>query len=191
MNYTTKLCPFCGEEIKSIAIKCKHCGSMLSDSPPSNPSLSGIQLVKQALGSRYEILEEIGRGGMATVYKAVQKNLERTVALKVIHQNLLHDAEFVARFHREAKLCASLNHPNIVHVYDEGEVGGVHFMAMEYLEGQDLRQLIRSRGKLTPEQTLQYLLPVAEALDYAHSEGLIHRDIKSANIYITNKSRVV
>jgi formylglycine-generating enzyme required for sulfatase activity/serine/threonine protein kinase len=178
----TKRCSFCDEPIRVNAIKCKHCGSMLTATP--SVSLTGVDLVKQALGDRYEIQEEIGRGGMATVYKAVQKNLERTVALKVIHQNLLHDAEFVARFHREAKLCASLNHPNIVTVHDEGEVSGVHFMAMEYLEGQDLRHLIRSRGKLNPEQALQYLLPVAEALDYAHGRGLIHRDIKSANIFI-------
>jgi formylglycine-generating enzyme required for sulfatase activity/predicted Ser/Thr protein kinase len=188
-NNDTKRCPFCNEEINALAKKCKHCNEWLTTTP--SVSLTGVDLVKQALGDRYEIQEEIGRGGMATVYKAVQKSLDRTVALKVVHQNLLHDTEFVARFHREAKLCASLNHPNIVHVYDEGEVSGVHFMAMEYLEGQDLRQLIRSRGKLTPEQTLQYLLPVAEALDYAHGEGLIHRDIKSANIYITSKGRVV
>jgi serine/threonine protein kinase len=183
-NNDTKRCPFCNEEINALAKKCKHCNEWLTAAP--SVSLTGVDLVKQALGDRYEIQEEIGRGGMATVYKAVQKSLDRTVALKVVHQNLLHDNEFVARFHREAKLCASLSHPNIVTVHDEGEVSGVHFMAMEYLEGQDLRHLIRSRGRLTPEQTLHYLLPVAEALDYAHSRGLIHRDIKSANIFICN-----
>jgi serine/threonine protein kinase len=181
-NNDTKRCPFCNEEINALAKKCKHCNEWLTTTP--SVSLTGVDLVKQALGDRYEIQEEIGRGGMATVYRAVQKSLDRTVALKVVHQNLLHDTEFVARFHREAKLCASLSHPNIVTVHDEGEVSGVHFMAMEYLEGHDLRHLIRSRGRLTPEQTLQYLLPVAEALDYAHGRGLIHRDIKSANIFI-------
>ena len=209
MINNTKLCPFCSEEIKATAIKCRYCFSDLgekdqlsglssatpSGSHPSTPSahtpLTGIHLVNHALGDRYEILEEIARGGMATVYKAIQKSLKRPVALKVVHQNLLHDTEFVARFHREAKLCASLNHPNIVTVYDEGEVSGVHFMAMEHLEGTDLHRLIRSRERLTPEQTLQYLLPVAEALDYAHGKGYVHRDIKSANISITGSGRVV
>ncbi len=109
-------------------------GSHVS-TPSGHTPLTGIHLVTHALGDRYEILEEIGRGGMATVYKAIQKSLKRPVALKVVHQNLLHDTEFVARFQREAQLCASLNHPNIVTVHEEGEVSGVHFMAMEYLEG--------------------------------------------------------
>ena len=133
-----KRCPLCGEKILAVAIKCRYCGSMLSDASSPGGSLTGIDLVKQALGNRYEIIGEIGRGSMATVYKAIQKNLNRPVALKVVHQNLLHDTEFVARFHREAQLCASLNHPNIVTVYDEGQISGVHFMAMEYLEGTDL-----------------------------------------------------
>ncbi len=187
----TKNCPFCSEEIKYTAIKCRYCGSMLSDTPSSSGSITGIQLVNQVLCESYEILEEIGRGGMATVYKAIQKNLNRPVALKVVHQNLLHDSDFVARFHREAQICASLSHPNIVTIYDEGRVANVHFMAMEYLEGTDLRNILKRKGRLGAKQTIEYLSAVAGALDYAHGRGLIHRDIKSANIFITGSGRVV
>jgi serine/threonine protein kinase len=187
----TKQCPLCFEDIHAQAIKCKHCGSMLSDAPPSSGSIGGITLVRQALASRYEIQEEIGRGGMATVYRAVQKNLNRPVALKVIHQNLVHDSEFVARFHREAQVCASMQHPNIVTVYDEGELGGVHFMAMELLDGRDLHHIIRQQGKLSVEQTLAWLKPIVQALQYAHSRGIIHRDIKSSNILVSNNGRPV
>jgi serine/threonine protein kinase len=191
MDSQTKLCPYCSEEIKSTAIKCKHCGSMLSDAPPSSGSIGGITLVRQALASRYEIIEEIGRGGMATVYLAVQKNLQRAVALKVIHQNLVHDSEFVARFHREAQVCASLQHPNIVTVYDEGEVSGVHFMAMELIDGLDLHHIIRQQGKIDVKQTLAWTAPIALAIEYAHNRGIIHRDIKSSNILVSNNGHPV
>ncbi len=164
---------------------------MIDDMPSPSGSMTGISLITQVLGNRFEIIEVIGKGGMATVYRAVQKNLNRPVALKVIHQNLVHDNEFIARFHKEAQVCASLSHPNIITVYDEGEISGVHFMVLEYLEGTDLHHYIRSRGRLTPEQTMQYLLHVAEALEYAHGQKLIHRDVKSANIFLTGSGRVV
>ena len=136
---------------------------------------------------RYEIKSELGRGGMATVYKAVQKNLNRTVALKVIHQNLLHDTEFVSRFLREAQLSASLSHRGIVTVYDVGSVGSVHFIAMEYLEGEDLHQMVRRLRKLDWHKVVNWMIPIAEALDYIHEKGLYHRAIKSSNIIITKE----
>jgi serine/threonine protein kinase len=153
--------------------------------------MTSITLVKQVLASRYEILDELGRGGMANVYKAIQRNLNRPVAIKVIHQNFVHDTEFIARFHREAQLCSSLNHPNIVTIFDEGEINGIHFMVMEFLDGVDLHHLIQQNGRLTPEMTIEYLKPIASALGHAHQHGLIHRDIKSSNIIITNTGRPV
>jgi len=187
----TKICPYCGEEIKAIAIKCKHCGSMLTDSGVPTGDITPETQVKLALANKYEIIEEIGRGGMASVYKAIQKNLNRTVALKVIHQNLIHDKEFLERFHREAQVSASLNHPNLVTIFDEGQERGVHYMAMEYLDGQDLHRMIREKGRLEVEETIKIIPPIAEALDYAHTKGLIHRDIKSSNIIVTKEGRPV
>lgn len=187
-----KRCPYCDELIRANAIKCKHCGSLLNGSSieaerETNPKTR----VTLALANRYEIIGEIGNGGMATVYKAVQKSLRRVVALKVIHQNLIHDKEFLERFHHEAQVAGSLSHPNIVTIYDEGSENGVHFMAMEYVEGEDLHYLINQKGKLRIDQTINVICSIAEALDYAHRKGLVHRDIKSANIILTKEGRVV
>jgi serine/threonine protein kinase len=148
-------------------------------------------IIKQALGSRYEIQSVIGKGGMATVYKAIQKSLNRPVALKVIHQNLAHDEEFISRFLREAQVCASLNHLNIVTIYDVDSVGTVHFISMEYLEGMTLRDLIKSKKNLSAEDTVRYIAPVADVLGFMHRYGLIHRDVKSSNIFITKGGRPV
>lgn len=188
-----KTCNFCGEEIKSVAIKCKHCGSMLSDEPTTGQT--GIAnpdtLVRQVLGDKYEIVGVAGSGGMAIVYKAIQKNLGRTVALKIIHQNLIHDHEFVSRFLREAQLSASLSHPNIVTVYDIGSIGQIHYMAMEYLEGEDLHQMVKKERVLNADKVVEWIIPIADSLDYIHKRGMLHRDVKSANIFITNGGRPV
>ncbi|MGD2206890.1 MAG: protein kinase [Anaerolineae bacterium] len=133
---------------------------------------------------RYQIGEELGRGGMAVVYKAWQPSLERYVALKVLPEYFQHDPEFLARFHREAKTAAKLNHPNIVTVYDVGEQDGIHYIAMEYLEGGSLRERLES-GSMSLRGAQHILAQVADALDYAHQRGLIHRDIKPANILFT------
>jgi serine/threonine protein kinase/formylglycine-generating enzyme required for sulfatase activity len=193
MSEEIKRCPFCDEIIRPSAIKCRYCGSMLKDTPTTGPTpLSNPEtLIRQTLADKYELQEVLGRGGMATVYRAEQKNLNRTVALKVIHQNLVHDAEFVARFIREAQLSASLNHTNIVTVHDVGSVGSVHYMAMEFLEGEDLHQIVKQKGALYYKDVAKWMIPVAEALNYIHDKGLIHRDIKSSNIIITSEGRPV
>jgi len=148
-------------------------------------------LIRQALGNKYEILSVIGRGGMATVYKAVQKSLNRLVALKIIHHNLVHDEEFVGRFLREAQICGQLKHQNIVTVYDFGSIDSVHYMSMEYLEGETLREKTRSRGILGIDETVDYMKPIAQALGYIHQKGVVHRDVKSSNIFITTDGRPV
>lgn len=186
----TKTCPFCSEIIISTAVKCRFCGSMLGDAASVNAS-DPTTYVKLAISGKYELLERVGEGGMAVVYKAKQINLDRIVALKVIHQNLIHDKEFLDRFHREARIAASLNHPNIVTIHDEGIENGVHFIAMEYLEGTNLHSLIKRKGRLGEDETIRIAISMAEALDYAHKKGIVHRDIKSANIILTNEGRIV
>ncbi len=183
-------CPYCGELIKSKATKCRFCGEWLiqKTQPGGNDSESHI---KWALAEKYEIQQEVGHGGMAVVYKAIQKNLDRVVALKILPQQFTHDKEFLERFHREARQAARLSHPNIVAIYDEGIENGVHYIAMEFLDGIDLHALIKQKRYLSIEQAINYISPIAEALEYAHLRGIVHRDIKSANIIVTNSGRPV
>lgn len=188
----TKRCTFCDELIRVNAIKCRHCGSIVSsDSDRTIITKNPDTLVKQMLGENYEVREVVGKGGMALVYRAVQKSLQREVALKVVHQNLIHDSEFISRFLREAQVGASLNHPNIVTIYDVGSLGPVHYMAMEFLSGITLREVIHQKGRLSIEDTLKHLLPISRALAYIHSRNLVHRDIKSSNVIVTPKGTVL
>jgi sugar lactone lactonase YvrE len=128
---------------------------------------------------------------MAIVYKAVQENLGREVALKVLPQGMTHDRKMLERFHREAQSAAQLNHPHIVTIFDEGELNGVHYMAMEYLEGRDLHEIVQEKGPVSPKQAVSLIAPMAEALGYAHNEGTVHRDVKSSNVMVTDVGRPV
>jgi len=146
-----------------------------------------MDLVGTTLGN-YQIIQEIGRGGMAVVYRAFQPSLRRYVAIKVLPEYLQVDPEFVARFQREARAAAQLSHPNVVTIYDVGEQAGVHYIAMEYLEGGSLLDRL-ARGPLRSGEALQIVEQVGSALDFAHSHGLIHRDIKPANILFSADNR--
>lgn len=186
-----KKCKYCDEKIRVNAVKCKHCGSDLTNSENIMIQADPISNVRLALSSKYEIVRAIGKGGMATVYEAIQTNLNRKIALKVVHNNLVHDQEFLQRFHREAQLSGSLNHQNIITIYDEGQVNNVHYMSMEYLEGQDLSQQIKKNGNMDINMSINIISAICSAIDYAHKKGLVHRDIKSSNIIITNEGRPV
>jgi predicted Ser/Thr protein kinase len=133
----------------------------------------------------YTIESELGRGGMGTVYLATHDRLERNVALKVLAPELVHDERFRARFLRESQLAASLDHPNVIPIYDADEVDGVLYLAMRYVQGQSLQTLLRERGRLSPAETEQVAGQIAGALDAAHAAGLVHRDVKPANILLT------
>ena len=134
---------------------------------------------------KYEIISEIGHGGNATVYLAIQKNLDRTVALKVLLPALVNDPGYLERFHLEARSIAKLRHPNIVTIYDEGNEQGAHFIAMEFVEGKDLQRLVKENGPLRLQEALEMAKCLAGALDYAHGNGIIHRDVKSSNIIMS------
>ncbi|MBI5821885.1 MAG: SUMF1/EgtB/PvdO family nonheme iron enzyme [Verrucomicrobia bacterium] len=139
----------------------------------------------------YEILAKLGEGGFGAVYKARQPNLNRLVALKILAPHLAADADFVARFKREATLAASLNHPNLVLVFAAGQSDGSHYMTMEFVEGETLRNRIESHGRLDPREATAIAVYVAQALQYAWNKSrLIHRDIKPDNVFVSKTGEV-
>ena len=142
------------------------------------------------LDKRYELLEHIGSGGMAEVYKAKDLILERLVAVKILNSQYAGDTEFVQRFHREARGAARLSHPNIVGVYDVGEDDGRHYIVMELVEGQTLKNMIAEKGKLDVEEALHIAKKIAAALEMAHKNNLVHCDIKPHNILVTANGAV-
>jgi eukaryotic-like serine/threonine-protein kinase len=138
----------------------------------------------------YEILGELGRGGMGVVFKARHRRMDRLVAIKVLPGDLVQDAAAVSRFEREVKAAARLKHPNIVAAYDAAEAEGVHFLAMEYVEGTDLSALVRHKGRLSVDWAVDCVLQAAHGLDYAHRHGVVHRDIKPGNLLLDSEGVV-
>ncbi len=136
---------------------------------------------------KYEVLSHIATGGMGAVYKAVDPDLGREVALKVLSPEIAHKPNMVERFRREARSAAKLRHENIVAIYEVGEAAGTHFIALEFVEGIDLHEYITSRQRLEPEEARQLLLQAARALDHAAGQGIVHRDIKPSNFLLTEK----
>ncbi|HZT44886.1 MAG TPA: protein kinase [Gaiellaceae bacterium] len=135
----------------------------------------------------YRIEAEVGRGGMGVVYRALDTRLDRPVALKLIAPELAEDARFRERFLRESRLAASIDHGNVLPIYEAGEHDGQLFLAMRFVQGSDLKALIQERKTLPPEETLSILGPVADALDAAHAKGLVHRDVKPANVLLDER----
>jgi CheY-like chemotaxis protein len=136
----------------------------------------------------YRIEERIGRGGMGVVYRAEHLNLQRRAAIKIIAPDLAESEGFRERFTREARIAAALQHPNIVTVYDAGEVDGLLYLAMQYIQGEDLAAILRADGRLRPYRAIDVCRQVASALDAAHAMGLIHRDVKPANVLIEGRN---
>jgi serine/threonine protein kinase len=134
--------------------------------------------------AEYEIGDLAGRGGMGEVYRALDTRLERPVALKVLAERLSDDESFRVRMLRESRIAASLDHPNVVPIYEAGEADGRLFIAMRYVEGTDLKSLLRHEGALEPVRALAIATQVADALDAAHALGLVHRDVKPSNVLL-------
>ena len=147
-------------------------------------------MIGKVLGGRYEILEKIGGGGMALVYKAKCRLLNRYVAVKILRSEFTGDEEFVKKFKRESQAAASLSHPNIVGIYDVGMEDDIYYIVMEYIKGQTLKELIKSKGALGIEFATNISLQIASALEHAHANHIVHRDIKSHNIMIKDDNTV-
>lgn len=161
----------------------------------NNQEPAGVFDLSGTMLGKYRLVEKVGQGGMAQVYRAYQPDLDRYVAVKVLHPHLLGDDDFVARFRREARAVAALEHPHIVRVYDFDAHRGVAFLVMEHLKGGSLKTLLRDldcRGELMDLQEVERIVgALADALDHAHRQGLVHRDVKPSNVILTDNDRPV
>lgn len=144
----------------------------------------------KTLSRRYELVEQLGGGGMALVYRGKDRFLNREVTVKILRPQYTSDDNFVERFRREAQAVACLSNPNLVSVYDVGEENGIHFIVMEYVEGRNLKEIIRERGKLPLPEAVDYARQICEGLQHAHEKGIVHRDVKPHNVLVTKTGQV-
>jgi serine/threonine protein kinase len=204
-------CRNCGTTVESGAAFCGNCGTPMEGTlggavatatsdpagavPPVDMSPNAddtlLQMTKEHLGKDYRIDKELGRGGMAVVYKGVEIALERTVAIKVVPPDSANVGQAAERFKREAKLAASLDHPNIIPVYRVGQAGPLHFMAMKFVEGRAVDSIIEAQGALPLSICVAILKYSALGLAFAHDRKIVHRDIKPANILVDKDGRVM
>ncbi|MBI2931075.1 MAG: serine/threonine protein kinase [Planctomycetes bacterium] len=188
-------CPRCRKEVPEPVLQryggvCPPCLAGFAGEGAGAPTELEVPTVQPGMRFHgFEIVRRLGQGGMGTVYEARQVGLERSVALKILSAKLAQDEQFAQRFAREAKAMASLNHPNIVQVFDFGKEDGRYFLAMEYVEGVSLRGLMAG-NRLRPEEALRIVPQICEALEYAHGHGVVHRDIKPENILVGRDGRV-
>src|SRR3984893_2232828 len=142
------------------------------------------------IDDRYKVVSRLGAGGMADVFLAEDQQLGRKVALKLLHRRFAEDPGFVERFRREAHAAAGLQHPNVVGVYDRGEYDGTYYIAMEYLSGRSLKQLIREEAPIDPIRAVDIALQILKAARFAHRHGVIHRDLKPHNAIVDESDHV-
>src|SRR5215210_5465895 len=172
-----KKCPKCGKGYEDTTTLCPNDGSVLVK--------TGDKLLGQTLAGKYRVEERISEGGMGTVYRATHVLMEKQVAIKVLHPSLAADEKIVARFTREAKAASRISHPHAISVTDFGESeNGVVYLVMEYLRGRTLKDVVRSGGPMTLARAVEIVRQVSGALEAAHHEGVVHRDLKSDNIML-------
>jgi len=208
-------CPVCAAQNSDAASSCANChtplpeldshetlvdeGTLVEDWSVASASKSSIPPSKTrinelapgvVLGGRYEILQLLGRGGMGAVYKAQDKELDRTVALKLIRPDLARNPEMVRRFKQELILARQVTHKNVIRIFDLGQADGIKFITMDFVAGHDLRALLKEKGKFPPTEAARIMLQICRALEAAHGEHVIHRDLKPQNIMLDGKGRV-
>ena len=182
-------CAACSRPLGDVAEYCDYCGMQVEAALAPTADLTGRTL------GRYRITALVGRGGMATVYKATHPGLAQTVAVKVLHAHMACDAGVRARFQHEAQAVAALRHPNIVRVLDFDCINEAYLMVMEYVEGPTLAErlsaLVTQGRRMPPREVLRIFAPLCSALDYAHRKGMIHRDVKPGNVLLTTEGEPV
>jgi serine/threonine protein kinase/Flp pilus assembly protein TadD len=192
-------CPNCFSLNPDDRQYCSRCGSSLEEKEetisyaPDQEHLTKDRIhysPGENFGKRYTIIEEIGRGGMGRVYKAEDNELGTTVAIKIIRSKYSRNKRFIERFKKETLLARSISHENVIRIHDIGEVEGTKYISMDYIQGQSLRDLIHSSGKLTVETALKITFDICEALKAAHKKGIVHRDLKPQNIMIDKSGSV-
>ncbi|HEY9776648.1 MAG TPA: serine/threonine-protein kinase [Planktothrix sp.] len=171
-----KRCPACEREFTGTLVVCQHDGTLLI---PVKESLVG-----QVLANKYTVLQEIGQGGMSIVYKGRHEVMDRTVAIKMLQSQLLGDQTSILRFQREAQAVACVSHPNVITIYDCDVHNGQPYLVMDYLIGESLADMIKRDNHISVERCLKIFICVTDALQQAHSKGVIHRDLKSSNIML-------
>src|SRR6266516_575996 len=189
-------CSRCGTQNDDSSKFCRSCGLDLTATPvgatkDQQPEVTELELVRDQLKDEYDILEELGRGGMAIVFKAREKQLERDVAIKVLPFSLAFDKEFVERFQREARLADAIDRDDPRMLELGGRAGHVIYFVMKFLRGKPLSSVLAARGTLPPSEIRMILLQVARALAYAHKGGIVHRDIKPDNIMFDEHGQAV
>ncbi len=204
-------CPLCQFSNPSGAVQCVKCKTPLPFAPISatsemtqgGPSPAPAERARptpaptarlepgDVLGGRYEILQLLGEGGMGAVYKARDRELDRFVALKIIHPDLANRPGVLQRFKQELILARKVTHKNVIRIFDLGEADGIRFISMDYIDGQDLKSMLKQKGKFTPEEAVSIVAQVCRALQAAHAEAVIHRDLKPQNIMLDKQGTVI